>query len=85
MVSGKLDDPREFLQNPDKYSGMYCYEPFEPEYGGFCNTKGWIDAHNERIFSHAHGGIEYELVDFKKKSPDQLAHYLLGIKNEKQR
>lgn len=73
------------LEKPDLYSGVYCYEPFEPEYGGFCNTKAWIDAHGERIFSHAHGGIEYELVDFKKKSPDQLAHYLLGITNEKKR
>ena len=85
LSDGTYVSVEKVLDDADKYSGKYCYEPFEPEYGGYCSTKAWIDANNNRIYSHAHGGIEYELVDYKKKSPDQLAHYLLGIDNEKKR
>ncbi len=85
LSDGKYVTVETLIENADKYDGRYCYEPFEPEYGGYCNTKAWIDANNQRIYSHAHGGIEYELVDYKKKNPDQLAHYLLGIQSEKKR
>ena len=85
LSNGVYVTVEDILDNPDEYSGMYCFEPFEPEYGGYCGTKAWIDGHNNRLYSHAHGGIEYELVDFKKKTPEQLAHILLGIDSEKQR
>lgn len=85
LNNGVYVSVEDILEKPSEYSGMYCFEPFEPEYGGYCGTKAWIDAYNERVYSHAHGGIEYELVDFRKKTPEQLAHVLLGIDNEKKR
>ena len=65
----------DIFTEPDKYDGEYCFDPFEPEYGGLSggSTKAWIDIGNRRIHGHAHGGIWYDLEFSDRKSPKELA------------
>jgi len=66
---------RQLFEDSDKYDGMYCHDPLEPDYGGGSGSsyKAWIDLSNRRIHSHAHGGIHYDLEVSDRTTPYELA------------
>lgn len=69
----------EIIKNKEKYDNGYCYEPMERDYGN--GSQAFIDCYNGIIYSHAHGGIVYTLVDETKKSPEDLAHTFKNIED----
>ncbi len=52
----------DLLSHKDKYHGMRCLDPLEPDYNGG-RFVGWINTNAARpyIFSHAHGGQRFTL------------------------
>ena len=75
----------DLYNEPEKYDGMYCHDPLEPDYGGSSgsSTKAWIDIYNNRIHGHAHGGISYVLEHSERKSPKELALEVCDIRDHK--
>lgn len=73
----------DLYEKPSEYDGEYCHDPLEPDYGGSTGsgTKSWIDLDNSRIYSHAHGGIEYVLEHSARKSPIELALEVCDMKD----
>ena len=52
----------EILDNRKRYHGATCADPLEPDYHGGTNLAViYTDRLPYRIFSHAHGGIDYSL------------------------
>lgn len=51
------------LRNVDKYHGMTCRDPMEPEYGSNTVAKIFCNQDTPMIFSNAHGGGNYRLID----------------------
>ncbi|MDM9629781.1 DUF3987 domain-containing protein [Rhizobium sp. S152] len=53
----------EILAAPDAYHRKTCSDPMEPDYGAGRNLAViYSDRHPVRIYSHAHGGIDYILT-----------------------
>lgn len=75
LSNGVMVTVHDLFEEKEKYDGEYCYDPFEPDYGGTTGgaTKAWIDIGNRRIHGHAHGGIWYDLEFSNRKSPKELA------------
>jgi hypothetical protein len=54
---------REILADPGSFHKKTCADPLEPEYGGGRNKAViYADCKPVRIYSHAHGGIDYRLL-----------------------
>ena len=73
----------EIIRDKEKYDNSYCYEPMERDYGN--GSQAFIDCYNEIIYSHAHGGIIYTIADESRRTPEDLAHLLSGIKDNKEK
>ena len=59
----------EILAHPAAFHKKTCADPMEPEYGSGRNLAViYADKHPVRIYSHAHGGIDYALA----LSPDSF-------------
>jgi len=63
LEDGTKISVKELLDDPDTYHGQRCYDPFEPEYQDYFNKVAYLDLVSvaPRIFSHAHGGRNYNL------------------------
>jgi len=75
----------ELLKNPEVYHGQRCYDPFEPEIYDYFSKVAYLDLISTapRIFSHAHGGKNYnlevyveekEIITIAKKSEKITRH-----------
>ena len=85
LHTGVMITVSDLFENPDLYDGEYIADPLEPDYGGSggCLTKAWIDIANRRIYSHAHGGIIYDLEHNERKSAGEIALEVCDIKDHK--
>lgn len=62
LETGEVLTVRDILAAPDKYDGMMCLDPLEPDY---CGSKvvGHLNLTGGKpnLYSHAHGGATYRL------------------------
>lgn len=76
----------EILAEPAKYHGQTCADPLEPEYGGGRNLAViYTDGPRPIIYSHAHGGTSYLLLDpghwFQPVGPEMQLPWLTAIRD----
>ena len=53
----------ELLADPTKWHGVTCKDPFEPDYSGSTVAKIYCNQDRGYIYSQAHGGIKYRILD----------------------
>jgi len=56
----------DILMAPEKYHGMTCRDPIEPEYGSHTVAKIFCDQNIPVIHSNAHGGCNYRMMDLSR-------------------
>lgn len=64
MENGEQVTVSGLLANPEKYHGMCCADPLEPDYNDGDQRIAYIDLSSNRpfIYSFAHGGMTYRPV-----------------------
>lgn len=62
LDSGQLIRVEEILKDPVTYHNSCCKDPHEPDYGTSRIAIIYSDQKKPKIFSHAHGGIIYQLM-----------------------
>ena len=74
LDDGRTITCRDILDDPIKFHELTCADPFEPEYGRGRNLAIiYSDAKPIRIYSHAHGGIQYVVKEAPRDWFDHAA------------
>ncbi|MER9623320.1 DUF5906 domain-containing protein [Mesorhizobium sp. M0222] len=74
LDDGRTITGRDILDDPTKFHELTCADPFEPEYGRGRNLAIiYSDAKPIRIYSHAHGGVQYVVKEAPRDWFDHAA------------